>query len=847
MFHADDIEELEELSEEASNDLPDLEKQLEHNLASLLLKMQSVLHIPESSVQEVVEQLCQIHKLSQPLVHNRVRAVLSKYPDLDETVLREVISAVSESNTMSFLAKDGPLGTAKRRAAYVRQQFPLVSPIEYIVEKGQKPLAYVPILSMLQKLLNNTDVLNRAMSEKVSVAQEYRSYVDGQYFNENSFLTRDEFTIALGLYIDDFEIANPLGTSKLKHKMCAVYWVIANIPAKYRSTLNSIQLALLCNTSTVKKCGYAKVLQPLIYDLKMLEQNGVYLEKLGKTVRGTVLFVAADNLGAHSLAGFLESFSVERFCRFCMAGSGDAQQQEVCSGFYQLRDKDSHDRQVQEVRNNPELSRTYGVKGACPLTENLDHFHVVTGYPPDIMHDVFEGVVPIELSLCLTDLIGKTYFTLDVLNHAIKNFNYTFADKTDRPQVIGKGFSTKGTIGGNAHENWCLIRLLPFLIGSYVPEGDNTWEVLMLLKDIIELVVAPQHTEETLQFLEYLLELPEKPTIKIIPRIELEPVTAHSDFFETNSQADTDILSVSSLDRSSQWPDAFPIPKFSVDVEYRLRQGNLQYLRDETNLKVPKEMKHDILEKLAETIYGFKAYPTKEEFDAVAEALVQTHPCLKEPASSSGWEGWKNSLKFKMGNYRNKMRKLGRLEVSINAGKRGRHTTTGDPPNKDIKKPRKGEINFLPENPEGMDDHNLEGVREVLANEMKKTKPNGSLVKKHMDMTFALRRKEVVNDKPDISQMILRWPALFTESQVYYEFNRVVGKNLRESFFDALDHHSPNLMDIFRKKKGLTTEPTDVRSLCLRGLPVILGDDPSAFFKTCSVSYQIVVHVASTK
>lgn len=68
--------------------------------------------------------------------------------------------------------------------------------------------------------------------------------------------------------------------------------------------------------------------------------------------------------------------------------------------------------------------------------------------------------------------------------------------------MIGKGFSTKGTIGGNAHENWCLIGFLPFLIGSYVPEGDNTWEVLMLLKDIIELVVAPQHTEETLLFLE---------------------------------------------------------------------------------------------------------------------------------------------------------------------------------------------------------------------------------------------------------------------------------------------------------------------------------------------------------
>lgn len=87
--------------------------------------------------------------------------------------------------------------------------------------------------------------------------------------------------------------------------MCAVYWVIANIPAKYRSTLNSVQLALLCNASTVKECGYAKALRPLIYDLEILEQNGVYMESLGASVKGTVLYVAADILGAHFLAGFL--------------------------------------------------------------------------------------------------------------------------------------------------------------------------------------------------------------------------------------------------------------------------------------------------------------------------------------------------------------------------------------------------------------------------------------------------------------------------------------------------------------------------------------------------------------
>lgn len=65
-----------------------------------------------------------------------------------------------------------------------------------------------------------------------------------------------------------------------------------------------------------------------------------------------------------------------------------------------------------------------------------------------------------------------------------------------------------------------------------------------------------------------------------------------------------------------------------------------------------------------------------------------------------------------------------------------------------------------------MDDHNLEGSRQVLISEMMMRKPNGPLIKKEMDVTFALRRKEVVIHKPAISQIIHRWPALFTESQV---------------------------------------------------------------------------------
>lgn len=60
----------------------------------------------------------------------------------------------------------------------------------------------------------------------------------------------------------------------------------------------------------------------------------------------------------------------------------------------------------------------------------------------------------------------------------------------------------------------------------------------------------------------------------------------------------------------------------------------------------------------------------------------------------------------------------------------------------------------------------LEAVRAAIVSDMQKRNPNDSLIKKNMDITFALRREEVVKGEPDISQMVQRWPALFIESQV---------------------------------------------------------------------------------
>lgn len=151
-------------------------------------------------------------------------------------------------------------------------------------------------------------------------------------------LSSKDLSIALGLYIDDFEVYNPLPTSKKKkHKICAVYWVISNLPIRYRSSVQSTYLACLCHNNDVKKYGYGAILEPLIKDLEVLQQQGLYVQKLGTTVRGTVLYVSADNLGAHSLAGFHESFNVDKFCRFCLASQQDIDIHEVKEKEFPLR------------------------------------------------------------------------------------------------------------------------------------------------------------------------------------------------------------------------------------------------------------------------------------------------------------------------------------------------------------------------------------------------------------------------------------------------------------------------------------------------------------------------------
>lgn len=115
--------------------------------------------------------------------------------------------------------------------------------------------------------------------------------------------------------------------------------------------------------------------------------------------------------------------------------------------------------------------------------------------------------------------------------------------------------------------------------------------------------------------------------------------------------------------RAKKCRQNFQIPHFPYDVEVQLQRGNKFFVEAGTYLKISPGLKSAILERLAENIFQFTAYPRESQIDDVAKALVEKYPCLKEKGSVKGYTVWIFSLKYKMANYQTKMRNVGCPEV----------------------------------------------------------------------------------------------------------------------------------------------------------------------------------------
>lgn len=143
-----------------------------------------------------------------------------------------------------------------------------------------------------------------------------------------------------------------------------------------------------------------------------------------------------------------------------------------------IRTPAMYDAHANAVFHDRSKCSDFGIKMNSPLNE-IPNFHVVTGLPPDAMHDILEGIAPYEIVLILKKLISENHFTLDYLNRRILTFPYGKLDAISKP--VEQNLS-KNTLTGTASSNWCFLRLLPLFVGSLIPKDNEYWNFFFGIK-----------------------------------------------------------------------------------------------------------------------------------------------------------------------------------------------------------------------------------------------------------------------------------------------------------------------------------------------------------------------------
>ena len=92
-----------------------------------------------------------------------------------------------------------------------------------------------------------------------------------------------------------------------------------------------------------------------------------------------------------------------------------------------------------------------GVKSACPFND-LASFHCVKGFPPDILHDVMEGVIPEDLLSIIRILSVKGWFTINQYNNSLERLGFTSHESGDKPYPVPTSKKVK-KLSGKALSN----------------------------------------------------------------------------------------------------------------------------------------------------------------------------------------------------------------------------------------------------------------------------------------------------------------------------------------------------------------------------------------------------------
>lgn len=332
-------------------------------------------------------------------------------------------------------------------------------------------------------------------------------FCDGELFQTHLLFSTDPYALQIVGYYDELEIVNPIGSYVKKHKLGCLFFFLANVRPQYRSTLKAINLVAVAKQEDIIENGLDAFLRPFVEDLKSLYCDGitVCIGAEERTLCGGLIAFLADNLAAHALGGFKESMSFAlRICRSCMITRPLSQEcfsEDKCT----LRTPETYFEQTQLLHGSlyDHYSITYGIN-RLSILEDVPGFTVVHGLQHDIMHDLFEGVVPYELKFLLKHCVQAKYFTINELNERIRRYDFICNKPTEIDEGVTNSLDRK--IRQSASQMMTLSQELPLLIGDKIKVHDKNWDSFLLLLRICSIAISPVITPDTVAYLRILIE-----------------------------------------------------------------------------------------------------------------------------------------------------------------------------------------------------------------------------------------------------------------------------------------------------------------------------------------------------
>ena len=471
-------------------------------LAIMINSWMNIKGIAWGTVNSIVQEVFASYYKGAEFTRNKIRSKMLE-DGFDVKVIDDALDVLEEEDPFSKARE--LLEDETKRKNFLFNSFPNVRPLTVHLNsgKGEKPetLQYVPIQDSLKLLLEDQSYIDQKNNDpyfyEEGVIKDVR---DGSCYRENPFFSNNPDAVPIVLFQDELELANPLGSGKIKHKILCSYFTTLDIQPALRSKVNSIQLVSLVLSRFWKKHGNVACNKNFVEDLKHLEVEGMKISKpCDKTVKVGLAYIVGDNLGQHSLAEMSASFSSGQICRWCKADYRSVCQEgksyKGCEEGYEPDDwtVESYNESADKADSeNEEGDDTYGIKGHCTFNQ-LESFHCINQMPPCLGHDVYEGSYSYDIQFCIDYIINKEkLISLENFNKKLKNFQLSERDSKNRPKEF-KTRKKNSKYEGNAGSLRVLSRILTIVL-SGVLEQSNVGDLIIKLQEVSELITAPKLT-----------------------------------------------------------------------------------------------------------------------------------------------------------------------------------------------------------------------------------------------------------------------------------------------------------------------------------------------------------------